>query len=154
MHPTDAARKTSGTDLLWAEVSDMRRPEGCSIRGFRLFTHAEIRGTTAFLLEGMHSEGASAIPVTKRFVLAGFAQALDTCMTWSLRSPRLFAWIFNKDYGVQPATAQIAEVHGAAASGPLIVRFVTGQSAVVDPNGRSIPCGPVRKLFPPSEPQA
>jgi hypothetical protein len=130
--------------LLWADIRDMRRPRGMTVRGVRFLTCVELQVGTAFILEG-RSEPAS----PRTFLAGSFVHALSQCRDWKLQEPKLFVYVGAKDHVGPAVLARITEVHGNRADGALILKFENGESMIIDPDSGPLPAGPLKRLFPP-----
>jgi hypothetical protein len=131
--------------LLWADIRDIRRPRGISVRGVRFLTSVQLQEGTAFILAGR------SMPASPHTFLAGsFVHALSQCRDWRLQEPKLFVYVAAKDEVGPAVLARITEVHGSRADGPLILKFESGESMIIDSDSGPLPTGPLKRLFPPS----
>jgi len=148
MYGVDVPLRLRQEKLLWADVRDLRRPAGVSIRGVRFLTCVELQSGIAFILEGLRLEPGNAVPERRQFLTGAFVHTLSECRAWALQEPQLFVYIAAGVHGAHPVLARVMEVHGNTPDGPLVLKFENGESMIADVDSGPLPTGPLKRLFP------
>ena len=148
--PASGSARDDLKQLLWADIQDIRTSKSRSVRGVRFFTNVELQAGMAFILEGLEVGPEYIQPARRRFVASTFMHALDQCVAFRLKEPKLFVYLStNPDYSAAPMLAAVTEVHGQQATGPLVLKLQSGESIMIASESVPIPAGLLKRLFPP-----